>query len=422
MTTRVGTLDEFEPSSETVTNYVERVQMYFAANDIAEAKQVSTFLTAVGKKTYAVLRDLVSPDNLKDKTLEQLAAVLKQHYEPVTLVIAERFNFHRRYQQQGESVSEFAAELKKLSLNCKFGTHLDEALRDRLVCGLRSEGTQKKLLTEADLTFKRALEIAQSNETASVRARQLQSPRGAREEEKHVNKIADRGQRLQRSETVARSNGCYCCGKADHRKAQCKFKDYTCNNCGLTGHLQPVCRKPRSRKPTKSQPAQKVKTVASDDPAGEEVDTILHVGVPRAKPLKVEVKLDGKPLSMELDTGASVSLVSEATFRSLYKYRPIRQSGVRLRTYSGEMLKVVGEMEVLVSYGDQQAELLLVVVEGDGASLLGRNWLQHIRLNWAEVKAVSNGDLQEVLEQNAAVFSCELGELKGFEASIHVDP
>lgn len=231
-----------------------------------------------------------------------------------------------------------------------------------------------------------------------------------------MNKISDRGQRLQCSETVARSNGCYCCGKADHRKAQCKFKDYTCNNCGLTGHLQRVCRKPRSRKPTKSQPAQKVKTVASDDPASEEVDTILQVGVPRTKPLKVEVKLDGKPLSMELDTGASVSLVSEATFRSLYKYRPIRQSGVRLRTYSGEMLKVVGETEVLVSYGDQQAELLLVVVEGDGASLLGRNWLQHIRLNWAEVKAVSNGDLQEVLEQNAAVFSRELGELKGFEA------
>lgn len=125
--------------------------------------------------------------------------------------------------------------------------------------------------------------------------------------------------------------------------------------------------------------------MASDDPAGEEVDTTLHIGVPRTKPMKVEVKLDGKPLRMELDTGASVSPVSEATFRSLYKYRPIPQSGVRLRTYSGEMLKVVGETEVLVSYCDQQAELL-VVVEGDGASLLGRNWLQHIWLNWAEVK------------------------------------
>ena len=36
--------------------------MFFVANDIAEAKQVSTFLSAVGKKAYAVLKDLLSPD------------------------------------------------------------------------------------------------------------------------------------------------------------------------------------------------------------------------------------------------------------------------------------------------------------------------------------------------------------------------
>ena len=53
--------------------------------------------------------------------------------------------------------------------------------------------TQKKLLTEADLTFKRALEIAQSNKTATARARQLQSPRSGRVAEKPVNKVfADR--------------------------------------------------------------------------------------------------------------------------------------------------------------------------------------------------------------------------------------
>ena len=51
--------------------------------------------------------------------------VLKQHYEPVTLVIAEWFTFHRRCQQPGESVAEFAAELKKLS---KFGIYLDDSL------------------------------------------------------------------------------------------------------------------------------------------------------------------------------------------------------------------------------------------------------------------------------------------------------
>ena len=71
-----------------------------------------------------------------------------------------------------------------MSMNCKFGTHLDDALRDRLVCGLRSEATQKKLLTEKDLTFKKALDIAQNNETASIHANKLQSPKTARDGEK----------------------------------------------------------------------------------------------------------------------------------------------------------------------------------------------------------------------------------------------
>ena len=45
-------------------------------------KKVSTLLSAISRKTFAVLRDLVSPDNLKDKTLDQLVEVLKQHYKP----------------------------------------------------------------------------------------------------------------------------------------------------------------------------------------------------------------------------------------------------------------------------------------------------------------------------------------------------
>ncbi len=38
---------------------------------------------------------------------------------------------------------------------------------------------QKRLLTEAEFTFKKAVEIAQSNETASARAKQLQSPKSS---------------------------------------------------------------------------------------------------------------------------------------------------------------------------------------------------------------------------------------------------
>ena len=65
----------------------------------------------------------------------------------------ERFHFHRRSQATSESLCEYVAELWKLSTHCEFGECLYEALRDRLVSGLRSEAIQRHLLSEADLTF-----------------------------------------------------------------------------------------------------------------------------------------------------------------------------------------------------------------------------------------------------------------------------
>ena len=44
--------------------------------------------------------------------------------------------------------------LKEILTHCDFKTFLNEALRDCLICGLAKEATQKRLLTEAELTFK----------------------------------------------------------------------------------------------------------------------------------------------------------------------------------------------------------------------------------------------------------------------------
>ena len=55
-------------------------------------------------------------------------------------------------------------ELKRLALECAFRVFLEEALQDRLVCGLRNVQLQKKLLAERELTFQKAFEMAQSME------------------------------------------------------------------------------------------------------------------------------------------------------------------------------------------------------------------------------------------------------------------
>ena len=47
------------------------------------------------------------------------------------------------------------AELRKLLDLCEFGPHQLEALKDRLVCGMRSENIQKRLLIEENLTLEK---------------------------------------------------------------------------------------------------------------------------------------------------------------------------------------------------------------------------------------------------------------------------
>ena len=44
---------------------------------------------------------------------------------------------------------------------CNYGDKLSEMLRDRIVCGINNEAIQKKLLAEKDLTYERAIAIAQ---------------------------------------------------------------------------------------------------------------------------------------------------------------------------------------------------------------------------------------------------------------------
>ena len=69
------------------------------------------------------------------------------------------------------------AELRRLTTHCKFDAFLDNALRDRLICGVRNESIEKKLLTEAALTLARTIELAVGMEAAERNAKSLTETR-----------------------------------------------------------------------------------------------------------------------------------------------------------------------------------------------------------------------------------------------------
>ena len=263
---------------------------------MAEGKQVAVFLSVLGSKTYLLLRNLLTPETPKDKTFDELVTVLKEHFEPKPLIISERFHFYRREQAVNESISDYVVDLRRLTTHCEFGAFLEDALRDRFVCGLKNETTQRKLLTESDLTFQRALKVAQSDETATAKAKLLQntSPIAHSQDlSQDICKVSWRGQGI---------ISCYRCGKSDHHSTQCPFLKSKCYKCGKLGHTRSVCRQPLKGQ-GKYQRGKPIKSVleTSEDCVEYEVP-LNHFRAKSDQPYVLDIQLDGKPIRMEIDT------------------------------------------------------------------------------------------------------------------------
>ena len=93
--------------------------------------------------------------------------------------------------------------------------------------------------------------------------------------------------------------------------------------------------------------------------------------------------MNGEPLVMEIDIGASFSIISGVTHKRLWPQKHIMPTTVKLCTFTctGEPLVVKGGMIAQVHYGDREAKLSLLLWTDDGPSLLGQDWLQHLRLD-----------------------------------------
>ena len=139
------------------------------------------------------------------------------------------------------------------------------------------------------------------------------------------------------------------------------------------------------------------------------------------KPLQTTLTVEGHEIIIEIDTGAAVSLVSENTVNSspFLKCLPLQPTSVRLRTYTGEPVSVLGQLQV----NDEASAILpLQVVKGEGTTLLGRDWLQTFRLDWKNIFNLRvTPTLQEVLDKHKEVFSDKLGTLKDYKVKFYLE-
>ena len=106
---------------------------------------------------------------------------------------------------------------------------MEQALRDRLVCGIHSEGIQKRLLAEVELTLATAVKIAQGMETAENNSRAFKDTVPSVQHFSVGTKL-----------TTQTKKACYRCGQTSHDQTNCRFRGENCHQCGKQGEHETV--------------------------------------------------------------------------------------------------------------------------------------------------------------------------------------
>ena len=90
--------------------WLERFNHYIAAHDLFQIevdadtepvkaakkrKNTSIFCSLLDEKVYGLLKSLASPDNVSDKTYDQLKTLLEDHMSPKATKYSQRYKFHR---------------------------------------------------------------------------------------------------------------------------------------------------------------------------------------------------------------------------------------------------------------------------------------------------------------------------------------
>ena len=204
--------------------------------------------------------------------------------------------------------------------------------------------------------------------------------------------------------------------------ATCWHKNATCNFCHKKGHISTACKgkkktdgKPRShyRKGTHH-----VEDEGDDDTFTMHSLSLNAVTGRSTHPWIVKPELEGVTIPMEVDTGSPITLIPEEIWTKTLNL-PLQPSDLKLISYTKNPLNLRGKCEVNVGLNGHKMLLTVHVARKGGATLMGRDWLRKIRLNWDELKIHHlSSPISTLIDRYGSLFSEEQGELKGFTAHL----
>lgn len=433
------TVSKYDENEESFDTYIERFTAYLDTQGVPVEQRGKVLISSLSAKMYNLLKSLLAPALPSEKTFEDLKTTLKNHLSPKPLIIPSRHAFLNRKQAEGESVSAYMAELRSLAVPCCYNAEmLNVMLRDVFVSGLRSRNILDRLFEEDDTGLDKTLNIALAMEKAVRGAKDVMGNSydikefkvGKQNKQFKDSNPKGNGSFRGYEKKQGKDRACTRCTGVNHNSSNCKFKNSKCRNCSKVGHLEKACWNNPPNKPKKYVAQKKVDIDPSEDQIDSNIVPMFELknknSVQKRGPIMITVKIEGKLVSMELDTGGAVSVMSLDRFRKI-SGKDIKPTSTVFKTYKGDAVVPLGIVTVEVEYKNQKRDLNLYIVQENLDTILGREWLYEIQIDWPSLNAVQistpiKNQLDKLLEDYRELFDDSIGEIKNYECKLELKP
>ncbi|XP_045123822.1 uncharacterized protein LOC123511835 [Portunus trituberculatus] len=354
-----------------------RFQFYLDAKGVTNRPQRRALLLHVAGPEVQVIFSTLPPPLT---TYEEIQTALDKHFTPKTNIRYERVLFRQVRQEECETTDSFVTRLRKLAETCEFHD-TEDAILDQLIERCAYSQLRRKALQETDLTLEKMLLLARAMEASDRQAKVIEGNNHSSQSAKSVvNQIKKNARtKVDGKNTVNTTNSkyklshptqpqgnkqtttnrkCYRCDYTNHapwQKDKCPAMSQQCSSCKKIGHFASMCRTKKkvyaTSKPTESNAETEQLGESQDNKGDNDLHWAFRVDSVRSSQQRImlNITLNGKPVNMQLDTAADVTLVSENLARSIPNVK-IMPSKVQLLDYSGNNIKVVGAMDVDAGY------------------------------------------------------------------------